>query len=211
MAAVGSIKCCVIGGRTDSAGVVQTTDVDQEELRIGAKYAGRRQGLVENMLDDTPNPNAWLVRQDTGANLGIKVGNGSTAKIDGYVLRGTIAGQSNYVCRLDATTLTIAPTTSDPTNPTRYGVYLFVDDAAYSGDASRAYAGISLLKGTPAGSPTTPTALAVWSASVLLWEFQLAAGATVITNAVLDQSTSFDRRTYADNLAQNFLETAVFL
>lgn len=209
MAAVNSLKCYAIGGRTDSAGAA-ATDIDQEELRFGAKYAGRRPGLVENMLDDTPNPNGFRVRQDSGANLAVKIGSGVTQR-DGYVLRGTVAGQSNYVVRLDAVTITSALTTSDPTNPTRYGVYLFVDDTAYAGDALRAYAGITLLKGTPAGSPTTPAALAVWSASALLWEFQLAAGATVITDAVLDQATSFDRRTYADLLGQNFLETSVFL
>lgn len=208
MAAVGSLKCYLIGGRTDSAGAA-ATDFDQEELRFGAKYAGRRQGLVENMLDDTPNPNGFRVRQDSGANLAVKIGSGTTQR-DGYVLRGASAGQGNYVVRLDAVTLTSALTTSDPTNPTRYGVYLFVDDAAYSGDASRAYAGISLLKGTPAGSPTTPVALAVWSASALLWEFQLAAGATAITDAILDSATSFDRRVYADLLGQNFLESQLF-
>ena len=85
-----------------------------------------------------------------------------------------------------------------------------MDDTAYSGTASRAYAGITILKGTPAGSPTTPVASAVWSASQLLWEFQLAAGATAITDAILDGATSFDRRTYADLLAQNWLETQVF-
>lgn len=208
MAAVGSLKVYAIGGRTDSAGVAQP-DQDQEESRFGAKYAGRRQGLVENMLDDTPNPNALRIRQDTGANLAVKMGSGVT-KVDGVVLRGTVAGQSSYVVRLDAVTLTSALTTSDPTNPTRYGVYLFIDDAAYAGDASRAYAGISLLKGTPAGSPVTPSPLAVWSASILLWEFQLAAGATAITDAVLDSATAFDRRVYADILGQNFLEAQLF-
>ena len=208
MPSVGSLKVWALGGRTDSAGVTQN-DTDQEEARFGAKFAGRRQGLVENMLDDTPNPNGWRVRQDTGANLAVKIGSGTTQR-DGYVLRGGAAGQSNYVVRLDATTVTSALTTSDPTNPTRYGVYLFVDDAAYSGDASRAYAGISLLKGTPAGSPTTPGPLAVWSAWALLWEFQLAAAAAAITDTILDSASSFDRRVYADLLGQNIYESQFF-
>lgn len=208
MAAVGSLKVYAIGGRTDSAGVAQP-DQDQEESRFGATYAGRRQGLTENMTDQTPNLNAWRVRQDTGANLAVKVGSGVT-KVDGYVLRGTAAGQSNYIVRLDAVTLTTALTTTDPTNPTRYGVYLWVDDAAYSGTASRAYAGITILKGTPAGSPTTPAASAVWSAWALLWEFQLPALATAITDTILDSASSFDRRVYSDLYGQNFLETQVF-
>lgn len=209
MPAVGSLKVWAIGGRTDSAGVAQN-DADQEEARFGAKYAGRRQGLVENMLTNVPNPTGFRVRQDTGANLAVKIGSGTTQR-DGYILQGTAAGQGTYVVRLDAATFTTPLTTSDPTNPTRYGVYLFIDDAAYSGDASREYVGFSLLKGTPAGSPTTPVALAVWSAWALLWEFQLAAGATVITDAVLDSATSFDRRVTANLVGQNFLETAWFL
>lgn len=209
MPAVGSLKVWALGGRTDSAGVAQN-DTDQEEARFGAKYAGRRQGLVENMLTNVPNPTGFRVRQDTGANLQIKVGSGTTQR-DGYILQGTAAGQGTYVVRLDTPTFTPTATTSDPTNPTRYGVYLFIDDAAYSGDASRAYAGITIVKGTPAGSPTTPAALAVWSASALLWEFQLAAGATAITDTILDSATSFDRRVTANLVGQNFLETAWFL
>lgn len=208
MPAIGSLKVFAIGGRTDSGGVAQN-DQDQEESRFGAKYAGRRQGLVENMLDDTPNPNGYRPRQNTGADMNLLVGS-TVTKVDGYVLRGGSAGQGNYVVRLDATTLTVAVPATDPTNPARYGVYLFVDDAAYAGDAGRAYAGITCLRGTPAASPVTPTASAVWSASVLLWEFQLPALATAITNVILDSATSFDRRTYADLLAQNFLEVQVF-
>lgn len=210
MAAVNSLKCFVIGGRTDSAGAAQTTDIDQEEWRLPLGVI-MRPGLTANLTTGVPNPNAFRVRQNTGADLNIKVGSGTTAKIDGIILRGGTAGQGSYLVRLDATTFTPTVTTSDPTNPTRYGVYLFVDDVSYAGDAARAYAGITLLKGTPAGSPVTPTALAAWSASVLLWEFQLAAGATSITDTILDSASSVDRRTTANLQAQNFLESSVFL
>lgn len=208
MSAVGSLKVYCIGGRTDSAGVA-ATDIDQEELRFGAKYAGRRQGLVENMLDDTPNRNAFRPRQNTGADLTVKVGSGTTQR-DGYVLRGGSAGQGNYVVRLDSVGLVLTATTSDPALPTRYGVYLWVDDTAYAGTASRAYAGITILKGTPNASPVTPAASAVWSASALLWEFQLAAAATAITDVILDSATSFDRRVTSNLIGQNWLETSVF-
>jgi hypothetical protein len=50
----------------------------------------------------------------------------------------------------------------------------------------------------------------VWSASALLWEFQLPAAATAVTNVILDSATSFDRRVTADLLPQNFLEAQVF-
>lgn len=208
MAAQNSIKVFTIGGRTDATPTA-VADTDQEEMRIGAKYAGRRQGLTENMLDDTPNPLAWRPRQNTGADMNLKIGS-SVTKVDGYVLRGTVAGQGTYVCRLDATTRTISVPATDPTNPARYGVFLHIDDIAYAGTAATAKADIACIRGTPAGSPTTPTALAVWSASVLLWEFQLPALATAVTDVILDSATSFDRRTYADLLGQNFLETSVF-
>lgn len=208
MAAVGSLKVFAIANRTDSAGAAQV-DTDWEELRMGARYAGRRQGLLENLLDDTPNPNGFRVRQNTGADMNVVVGS-TTTKVDGYVVRGTVAGQGSYVVRLDSAGLVVSVPATDPTNPARYGVYLFIDDASYAGDASRAYAGISCIRGTPAGSPTTPTALATWSASVLLWEFQLPALATAVTNTILDSATSFDRRTYADLFGQNWLEAQTF-
>jgi predicted metalloprotease with PDZ domain len=82
---------------------------------------------------------------------------------------------------------------TDATNPARYGVYAFIDDTAYSAATpSRAYANVTCIRGTPAGSPVTPTALAAWSASALLWEFQLPANATAVTNTILDAGT--DRR-----------------
>jgi hypothetical protein len=83
--------------------------------------------------------------------MNVKVGSGTT-KLDGYCVRGTVAGQGCYVVRLDAATETVAAPATDPTNPARYGVYLFVNDTAYGGTAARAYADITCLRGTPAGS-----------------------------------------------------------
>ena len=207
MAAVGSLKCFAIAGRTDSAGTAQV-DTDWEELRmiVGSLLRG---GALPNTLDGTANPNCLRPRQNTGADMNLIVGS-TTTKADAYVLRGTVAGQGAYLLRLDSAGLTVSVPATDPTNPARYGVYAWVDDAAYAGTASRAYAGISCIRGTPAGSPTTPAASSVWSASVLLWEFQLPALATAVTNVILDSATSFDRRTTADLLPQNFLEGQVF-
>lgn len=200
MAAVDSLKCMAIGGRTDSAGAAQT-DIDQEELRL---LAGGllRQGMLSNALDGTPNPTGWRVRQNTGADMNVRVGSGTTQR-DLFVLRGTVAGQGSYLVRLDATTVTLSVPATDPTNPARYGVFLFIDDTAYSGTASRARAGLQVLRGTPAVSPVTPTASAVWSAWALLWEFQLAAAATAVTDVILDSSTSIDRRVSADLIPQD--------
>lgn len=208
MAATNSLKVYAIGGRTDATPTA-VPDQDQEESRFGAVYAGRRQGLVENMLDWTPNPNAFRPRQNTGADMNIKIGSGVT-KVDGYVLRGASSGQASYVVRLDATTRTITVPATDATNPSRYGVYLFIDDANYSGTASTAKADLACIRGTPAGSPVTPVALATYSAYALLWEFQLPALATAVTDVILDSATSFDRRVYADLLGQNVYESSFF-
>jgi hypothetical protein len=207
MGAVHSLKILGIGGRTDSSGSAQN-DVDQEELRlpIGALL---RPGILPNLTDGTPNRNAFRVRQDTGANMNVKIGSGTT-KVDGIVLRGTVAGQGSYIVRLDATTVTKTAPAADATNPKRYGVYVFVNDAAYSGTASRAYAEFEVLAGTAAPSPTTPGPRAEWSAYELLWEFQLAALATAVTDAILDNSNAIDQRQHADLAVQNVLESQIF-
>lgn len=207
MAAVDSLKCFAIGGRTDSAGVAQV-DIDQEELRA-LPMALLRQGLLPNMLDGTPNPLGWQVRQNTGADMNVKVGSGTTQR-DGYLLRGSSAGQGAYLARLDAATVTLPVPASDPTNPARYGVFLFVDDVAYAGTATIARLGMSCIRGTPGASPATPAALATWSAFQLLWEFQLPALAAAVTNVILDSASSIDQRKTADLLVQNFLEQQVF-
>ena len=211
MASVGSLKVFAIAGRTDSAGSAQT-DVDQEELRMGMFCGGAGPGMMPNYVDGTPNPNGWQVRQNTGSDQNVKIGS-TVTKADVYVLRGTVAGQGQYAVRLDTAGLVVPFSAApDAALPTRYGVYLFINDAAYSGDASRAYAGVSCLRGTPNASPTTPAALATWSAYALLWEFQMTAGAAnPITNTILDQASSIDQRTTASNpMVQNWLETQVF-
>jgi hypothetical protein len=208
MAAVNSLKVFAIANRTDSAGTTQV-DTDWEELRLGGATSMLRGGLLPNLLDMTPNSNGFRVRQNTGADMNVKVGSGTTQR-DGYVLRGTVAGQGAYVLRLDSAGLVVSAPATDASLPCRYGVYAWIDDANYAGTASRAYAGVSCLRGAPNASPTTPAASAVWSASVLLWEFQLPALATAVTDAILDSATSFDRRTTADLLPQNVLENQVF-
>ena len=207
MSAVGSLKVSYIGGRTDSAGAAQT-DIDQEELRL-LTGALLRQGLLPNTVDMTPNPNGFRVRQNTGVDMNVKVGSTTTQR-DAYVLRGNSAGQGAYIVRLDTAGLVVSVPASDPSLAARYGVYAWIDDAAYAGTAARAYAGVSCLRGTPSASPTTPAASAVWSSWALLWEFQLPALAVAVTDAILDSATSFDRRVTADLLTQNFLESQVF-
>lgn len=192
MAAQDSLKVATILGRTASGSSTGVPDWDQEEMRL-AVTALLTPGYLPAMTDQSLNVNAFNVRQDTGSNMQLKIGSGTTKK-DGYVVLGG-SGQGAYIVRLDATTKTITVPAADATNPARYGVYLYIDDTAYSGTASRAYANVSCIRGTPAGSPTTPAALSTYSAYALLWEFQLAANATAVTNTILDNtSISTDRR-----------------
>lgn len=190
MAAQDNLKVYAIAGRTASGAATAVDDVDQEELRlpVGALLTP---GYLPNLLTQAANLNSFKVRQNTGSDMNLKVGSG-TSKVDGYVLLGGVAGQGAYILRLDATTKTVSVPAADATNPARYGVYAFIDDTAYSGDASRAYANVTCIRGTPAGSPATPGPLAAWSAYALLWEFQLAANATAVTNTILD--AGIDRR-----------------
>jgi len=204
-----NLRVYTIGGRTDNAGGVQTVDVDQEELRmlLGSLL---KPGILNNALDQSPNPLAFNVRQDTGVNMAVRVGSG-TAQRDLLVMKSTsIASQGSYLVRLEATPPAYTVPAADPTLPARYGVYCFIDDVAYAGDAARAYVDIACIRGTPNASPTTPGPLAVWSASMLLWEFQLPAAAVAVTNVILDSATSFDRRKRAAIIQQDFLETQVF-
>lgn len=207
MASVDSLKCLLIGGRTNAAGSAQD-DVDQEELRMLAGVL-LRQGLTPNLLDGTPNLNAFRVRQNTGSDMNVKVGSGTT-KVDGLVLRGTVAGQGAYLVRIDATTITLAVPAADGTHPKRYGVYAWVNDESYSGDSGIHAAGLSCIAGTAAVTPTTPTALATWSAYALLWEFQLPASATAVTDVILDNSDSIDRRVHTALAVQSVFESQIF-
>jgi hypothetical protein len=195
------LKVFSIAGRTDSSGAAQP-DTDQEEMRLLATML-LRQGIGPNALDLTPHPDAFKVRQDTGSNMQVRIGSG-TAKRDLAVLRGAAAGQGVYIVRLDATEVTVTVPATDAST-TFYAAFLFVNDAAYSGDASRAYAQFEVLKG--AGS--YPSARAQWSAALELWRWTLPASDTAVTNADLDAGT--DLRKVADVAGVNPFEIGLFL
>jgi len=201
VAAVHSLKVFTIAGRTDSAGAAQP-DTDQEEMRLlGAMLL--RQGIGPNASDLTPNPNAFRVRQDTGANMNVKIGSGTT-KRDIAVVRGTAAGQGLYLVRLDAATVTVAVPATDGAVTTYYTANLFINDAAYSGTASRAYAQFEVLKAT--GAYPSPTA--TWSAYMELWRWTLVAADTTVTDAELD--AGLDSRVASHTVGVNPLELQVF-
>lgn len=184
MPIVDDLKCHVIAARTDSAGVAKT-DVDQEEHRLLASML-MTQGYGRDALTGALNSSSFKVRQDSGANMHVRVGNGASTKRDTYVLRGSVAGQGTYLVRMDAAYVDLTVPTTDAGLPQKYSVFLFVDDETYSGTASRHRVGLTCLRGTPAASPVAPSPDAAWSAYARLCTFELPAGASAVTDAILD-------------------------
>lgn len=184
MPIVDSLKAYMIAARTDSAGVPKT-DVDQEEHRILASLL-MSQGYARDAYTGALNSSSFRVREDTGANMHVRVGNGSNTKRDAYILRGSVAGQGSYVVRMDAAYVDVTVPTTDAGLPQKYSVFLFVDDATYGGTAGRARVGLTCLRGTPAASPVAPSPDAAWSAYARLCTFELPAGASAVTNAILN-------------------------
>lgn len=187
MPSVDSLKCYQIAGRTDSAGAAQT-DVDQEEFRLLPAILFS-QGYGRDALTGALNSTAFRVRQDTGANMHVRVGNGTNTKRDVYILRGSVAGQGAYLVRMDAAYVDLTVPTTDPALPQKYSVFLFVDDVAYSGTAGRARVGLTCLRGTPAASPVEPSPDSAWSAYARLCTFELPASASAVTDAILNAGT----------------------
>lgn len=209
MAAVHGLKVAVIGGRTNSSGTAQD-DYDQEEARL-IWAVSRTQGRTPHLITQASNNNAFKVRQNTGSDMNVVVGSG-TASADGYVLRGTSAGQGSYGVMLDDASVTVAVPAADGSLLKAYGVYLFVNDEAYSGSAGLAYASLICLAGTPhASAPQVPSASVSYAASALLWSFRLAAAATAVTNTILDDSNAADARTTSRALGVDPYETALYL
>lgn len=187
MPIVDSLKCYQIAARTDSAGTAKT-DVDQEEFRLlPAMLFG--QGYGRDALTGALNSASFRVREDSGANMHVRVGNGSNTKRDTYVLRGSVAGQGTYLVRMDAAYVDLTVPTTDPALPQKYSVFLYVDDEAYSGTAARHHVGLTCLRGTPAASPVAPSPNATWSAYARLATFELPAGASAVTNTILNAGT----------------------
>lgn len=205
-----SLAVRVIGGRTDDAAAAVNPDIDQQEWRL-PDPGGRTPGRLWNLFDRSPNPDAFKVRQGTGSDMNIKVGSALGTGRDGFVVAGTVAGQGNYVVRLEASTVTLAVPAADGSLAAKYGVFLYLDDANYSGTATMHFFQLACLRGAPNASPVAPSALSVWSAYYCLWTFQLAAAATAVTNTILDNSNAADLRVTSSALGVSALDLAPFL
>src|SRR6476646_2652898 len=164
----------IIGARTDTTGAA-VTDTTAEEARLLASMLS--QGYL------TPS-NAFVVAAQASPNMTVKVGSG-TAKTDYYAVSGTVAGQGNYIVRLDAASQNVTISAADASQVRTDEIYLVVRDNLYD-TSSRALPQIGYRAGTLGGANPGPDA--TWKAYVLLARITVAAGATSITSGnITDQ------------------------
>lgn len=163
----------VIGARTDNTGAA-VTDTTAEESRLLASI------LTGGYLKPTT---AFLVAAQSSPNMTVKVG--STAKTDYYVLAGTVAGQGNYLVRLDAAGQNVTITAANASQSRTDEIYLVIQDNLYDVSA-RALPRIGYRQGDLGGANPGPDAS--WTAYALLARVAVAAAATTITNSnITDQ------------------------
>jgi hypothetical protein len=168
----------VIGARTDSAGAA-ATDTTAEEARLPL-YALTSPGYC------TP-ATAFQVTAQSSPNMTVKVGSG-TSKADHYNVIGTVAGQGQYIVRLDVASQNITISAADASQTRTDEIYLVVYDNVYDTSA-RSLPRFGYRKGDLGGANPGPDA--AWKAYVLLARITVAANATTITNAnISDQRTS---------------------
>jgi hypothetical protein len=110
--------------------------------------------------------------------MNVIVGSGA-AKADYYVVAGNIAGQGNYMVRLEAATVTVTLNAADGSLARKDEIYLVVLDDAYD-STTLALPRLAYRDGTPAASPTAPGPDAAWDAYVLIATIDVPAAASDI-------------------------------
>lgn len=153
-----------IGARTDAAGGA-VDDITAEEERLAHAI------LTEGAL----TTNAFKVAAVSGMN--VAVGSG-TAKADHFVVAGEVAGQENYIVRLDVTTAAVTVPAADASLARIDEVYLIVADAPYDGGSLSLFR-IGYRKGDAGGAAPGPDA--AWKASAKLATIAVGAAVTSIT------------------------------
>lgn len=167
----------VIGARTDAAGAA-VTDTTAEEARFPAVF------LTEGYLSPA---NSFKVAAQTVPDMTVKVGSG-TSKTDYYVVAGEVAGQGNYIARLDVASQNVTIDAADASQTRTDEIYLVVRDNPYDA-SSRALPQLGYRRGDLGGANPGPDAS--WKASALLARVVVGAAVSSITNAnITDQRTS---------------------
>jgi hypothetical protein len=166
----------ILGSRTDAAGGA-VTDTTAEEARLGNIL------LSQGYIQPT---NAWVVAPQASPNMTVKVGSG-TAKADHYAVVGQVAGQGNYIARLDVTSQNVTITAADASQTRTDEVWLVVRDNAYDSSA-RVLPQIGYRQGDLGGANPGPDA--TWKAAVLLARVTVPAAATSITAGQISDQRS---------------------
>jgi hypothetical protein len=166
----------VLGARTDNAGAA-VSDTSAEEARL--PLAILSQGYL------TPS-NAFVVAAQASPNMTVKVGSG-TAKADYYVVSGTVAGQGNYIVRLELASQNVTITAADASQTRTDEIYLVVVDNTYD-TLGKVLPRIGYRAGTLGGANPGPDA--TWKASVLLARITVAPAATTITSGNISDQRS---------------------
>lgn len=185
-----TFSASVLGARTDNAGAA-VSDTTAEELRTLASL------LTPGYITPTA---AFQVTAQTSPNMTVRVGS-LAAKTDYYVLSGTVAGQGNYIVRLDVTSQNVTISAADASQTRTDEIYLVVQDNAYDTSA-RVLPRIGYRKGDLGG--TNPGPDATWTAYALLARITVAPTVTTITNANIS-----DQRISAGILAGLFSTLAI--
>lgn len=180
-----------IGARTDNAGSA-VTDTTAEESRIHASI------LNQGYLSST----AFQVAAQASPNMTVKVGSG-TAKVDYYVLSGSVAGQGNYMVRLDVSSVNVTISAAGSSQARTDEIYVVVLDNVYDTTA-RALPRIGYRQGDLGGGNPGPDSS--WKAYALLARVAVAANATSITSGnITDQRST---ASLLSSLSGNSLYTA---
>lgn len=163
-----TFAAATLGARTDNAGVA-VADTTAEEARLIVSMFNA--GYV------TP-ATSFVVAAQASPNMTVKVGSG-IAKTDHYILSGTVAGQGNYIVRLDVASQNVTITAADVSQTRTDEIYLVVQDTAYD-VSSRVLPRIGYRKGDLGGANPGPDT--AWKASALLARVTVPAAATSITS-----------------------------
>lgn len=176
----------VIGARTDSAGAA-VTDFTSEEARF-----------IGNLLSEgyIPPTGSFRVQAQASPDMTVKVGSG-TAKADYYVVAGEVAGQGNYIVRLDVANQNVTIDPADASQARTDEIYLVVRDNVYDA-SSRALPQIGYRKGDLGGAAPGPDG--AWEASAKLATIAVAAAATTITSGVITDNRTASLNSVPANL-----------
>lgn len=163
-----------IGARTDVAGA-DVDDATAEDMRL----------LVEYLEEGAITADAFKVAAQSTPDMTVKVGSGSV-KTDVYVVEGTAAGQKNYIVGMEAASVNVTISASEPASARTDEVYLVVFDSTYdSNTAGTAGAAIKkpmlgYRKGDAGGAAPGPDAS--WKAYAKLGTISVPATDTAIAN-----------------------------